>query len=69
MDFKRVEGIFLIVFLFLNMFLYYVYQEGKSEQNVASTGSISENIEGRLRSDGITLPHSLSEKVQQGYYL
>lgn len=69
MDFKRVEGIFLVVFLFLNMFLFYVYQEGKTEQKIVTTGAISDNIEERLRSDEINIPHSLSEKVQQGYYL
>ncbi|MFW7421276.1 two-component system regulatory protein YycI [Vagococcus fluvialis] len=69
MDFKRVEGIFLVVFLFLNMFLFYVYQEGKTEQKTVSTGTISENIEERLRADDIKVPHSLSEKIHQGYYL
>ena len=69
MDFKRVEGIFLVVFLFLNMFLFYVYQEGKVEQKTVSTGTISENIEERLRADDIKVPHSLSEKIQQGFYL
>ena len=69
MDFKRVEGIFLVVFLFLNMFLFYVYQEGKTEQKTVSTGTISENIEERLRADDIKFPHSLSEKIHQGYYL
>lgn len=69
MDFKRVEGIFLVVFLFLNMFLFYVYQEGKTEQKIVTTGAISDNIEERLRADDIKIPHSLSEKVQQGYYL
>ena len=69
MDFKRVEGIFLVVFLFLNMFLFYVYQEGKTEQKTVSTGAISENIEERLRSDDIAIPNPLSEKVQQGFYL
>ena len=65
MDFKRVEGIFLVVFLFLNMFLFYVYQEGKTEQKTVSTGTISENIEERLRADDIKVPHSLSEKIHQ----
>lgn len=69
MDFKRVEGIFLVVFLFLNMFLFYVYQEGEKDKKIVSTGTISENIEERLRSDDISVPHSLSEKVEQGYYI
>ncbi|HCM90375.1 MULTISPECIES: two-component system regulatory protein YycI [Vagococcus] len=69
MDFKRVEGIFLAVFLFLNMFLFYVYQEGKPKQDTSSSRSISENIEERLKADEISLPHSLSSKSKQGYYL
>ncbi|MGX7024444.1 two-component system regulatory protein YycI [Vagococcus hydrophili] len=69
MDFKRVEGIFLAVFLFLNMFLFYVYQEGKPKQDTNSSRSISENIEERLKSDEISLPHALSTKNRQAYYL
>lgn len=69
MDFKRVEGIFLVVFLFLNMFLFYVYQEGKSAQDTVSTGTISDNIESRLSADEIKIPHDLSQKHKQGYYL
>lgn len=69
MDFKRVEGIFLVVFLFLNMFLFYVYQEGKTSQDTISTGTISDNIEERLTADEIKIPHKLSDKNRQGYYL
>ncbi|MGO3732479.1 MAG: two-component system regulatory protein YycI [Vagococcus sp.] len=70
MDFKRVEGIFLVVFLCLNMFLFYIYQEGKNEQDFVSTGTISDNIEERLKLDGIQLPkEALSQKKRQGYYL
>lgn len=69
MDFKRVEGIFLVVFLFLNMFLFYVYQEGKNEQRVVTSGTISDNLEERLRGDDIDIPHDLSQKKLKGYYL
>lgn len=69
MDFKRVEGIFLVVFLFLNMFLFYIFQEGKDPEQFGVTGTISENLEERLRYDSIKIPGTLSEKRPQGYYL
>ncbi|MGX4687013.1 two-component system regulatory protein YycI [Vagococcus sp. JNUCC 83] len=69
MDFRRVEGIFFIVFLFLNMFLYYIYQEGKEAQDYISSGSISENLEERLKADRIDVPDKLSRAKKEGYYL
>ncbi|WP_462259338.1 two-component system regulatory protein YycI [Vagococcus teuberi] len=69
MDFRRVEGIFFIVFLFLNMFLYYIYQEGRDTQDYISTGSISENLEERLKADHIEVPDNLSKVKKEGYYL
>lgn len=69
MDFRRVEGIFFIVFLFLNMFLYYIYQEGREAQDYTSTGSISENLEERLKADHIEIPSELSKTKKEGYYL
>ncbi|WP_270279968.1 two-component system regulatory protein YycI [Vagococcus bubulae] len=69
MDFRRVEGIFFIVFLFLNMFLFYIYQEGREPQDYISTGSISENLEERLKADHIEVPKDLSKIKREGYYL
>lgn len=69
MDFRRVEGIFFIVFLFLNMFLFYIYQEGREPQDYISTGSISENLEERLKADHIEIPRDLSKVKKEGYYL
>lgn len=69
MDFRRVEGIFFIVFLFLNMFLYYIYQEGREPQDYISAGSISENLEERLKADRIDVPEKLSRAKKEGYYL
>jgi len=69
MDFRRVEGIFFVVFLFLNMFLFYIYQEGREPQDYISTGSISENLEERLKADHITVPKNLSKAKREGYYL
>lgn len=69
MDFRRVEGIFFVVFLFLNMFLYYIYQEGRDPQEYVSSGSISENLEERLAADRISVPKDLSKTKREGYYL
>ncbi|MGX7013109.1 two-component system regulatory protein YycI [Vagococcus silagei] len=69
MDFRRVEGIFLVVFLFLNIFLFYIYQEGKVESETAVSGTISDRIEQRLVADEIDYPEKLSIDKQEGYYL
>lgn len=69
MDFRRVEGIFLVVFLFLNIFLYYIYQEGKTEQETAISGTISDHLEMRLDADEIKHPEKFSNDKKEGYYL
>lgn len=69
MDFRRVEGIFLVVFLLLNMFLFYIYFEGKQDQDSISRGSITENLEERLHSESIKISEPLSSKKEEGYYI
>ncbi|MGY3766130.1 two-component system regulatory protein YycI [Vagococcus vulneris] len=69
MDFKRVEGIFLLVFLFLNIFLFYVFQENKVNDQSTLSGTISDQIEERLKADKINAPKNLSNEHREGFYL
>ncbi|AQP54298.1 hypothetical protein CBF34_03400 [Vagococcus penaei] len=69
MDFKRVEGIFLVVFFLMNIFLFYTYQETRIPNQPLTAGTISEHIEERLKQDEITAPTNLSEEIKEGYYL
>lgn len=68
MDFKRIEGIFLIAFFGLNIFLFSIYREGISE-NSLSESSVRESIETRLEQDNIDYGSELSTKKHEGYFL
>lgn len=69
MDFKRIEWIFFLAFLSLNMFLFGIYQEGLKEENNVSSSEQTDSIEKRLEKDGITYKGTLSSKKKEGYYL
>ncbi|EOL45932.1 two-component system regulatory protein YycI [Enterococcus caccae] len=69
MDFKRIEWIFFLVFLGLNMFLFGIYQEGLKEENNVSFSDQTDSIEKRLAKDGITYKGTLSGEKKEGYYL
>ncbi|MDR0921662.1 MAG: two-component system regulatory protein YycI [Lactobacillales bacterium] len=67
MDFRRIEQIFLIVFLCLDIFLFNIFRSGREGLQM-NEGNAEEAIEQRLRKDDITFD-TLSEKQLQGYYL
>ncbi|MGY3749677.1 two-component system regulatory protein YycI [Vagococcus acidifermentans] len=69
MDFKKIEGIFLVAFLFLNIFLFSVYQDGKGDSDNLAANGVTTSIENRLKVDKIKLSRPLSEKKYTGYYL
>ncbi|MBO0440096.1 two-component system regulatory protein YycI [Candidatus Enterococcus ikei] len=69
MDFKRIEWIFFLAFLGLNMFLFGIYQEGLKEENNVSFSDQTDSIEKRLGKDGITYKGTLSGDKMEGYYL
>ncbi|HGF7572925.1 TPA: two-component system regulatory protein YycI [Enterococcus hirae] len=69
MDFKKIEWIFFVAFLGLNVFLFRSYQETISqENNVIRSGQI-ESIQQRLSSDDISYTGKISSESRQGYYL
>ncbi|HDT8025123.1 TPA: hypothetical protein RD635_002432, partial [Enterococcus faecalis] len=51
MDFKRIEWIFFLAFLGLNIFLFGIYREGQQEESNVSSSSQTESIESRLEKD------------------
>lgn len=69
MDFKRIEWIFFIAFLGLNIFLYGIYREGVKEENSVSFPQQTEKIESRLAKDQIKYDKSLPTEKFEGYYL
>ncbi|EST90398.1 two-component system regulatory protein YycI [Vagococcus lutrae] len=69
MDFKRIEFIFLITFLSLNLFLAFSYFQGQAETTQLPESSYLDNIESRLKEEKITIPHDFSTQEREGYYL
>lgn len=69
MDFKRVETIFLVAFLGLNLFLFSIYQEGLRQASEVAEPNRSEMIEQRLKKDEIDFPEDFSGDKKEGYYL
>ncbi|MFD0898139.1 two-component system regulatory protein YycI [Loigolactobacillus binensis] len=69
MDFKRIEVIFLIVFVCLNIFLFTSYKQNQHVETVNNDDiSQSAMVLREMRGDQITVP-TLATKVGSGYYL
>lgn len=69
MDIKRIEWIFFLAFLGLNIFLFGIYREGVQDVSDVSYSDQTETIENRLAKDGITYKGKLSSEKMEGYYL
>ncbi len=69
MDFKRIEWIFFLAFLGVNIFLFTIYREAKSEQNVVFRSNQTIPIERRLASENIKTHGKFSKASLEGYYL
>lgn len=69
MDFKRVEWIFLVAFLGLNMFLFSIYHERLQTESSMVASTPTQGIEERLKKDDIGFPGSFSSEKREGYYL
>lgn len=69
MDFKRIEWIFFVSFLGLNLFLFGIYREGMQNESSVSYSDQTEKVENRLKKDGISYKGSLSDAKLEGYYL
>lgn len=69
MDFKRIEWIFFLAFLGLNVFLFNIYSEARSEQQNVSQSNQTIPIEQRLDTEDIRFSGKLSDESLSGYYL
>ncbi|MBO1091329.1 two-component system regulatory protein YycI [Enterococcus hirae] len=69
MDFKKIEWIFFVAFLGLNVFLFRSYQETISQENNVIRSGQTESIQQRLSSDDISYIGKISSESRQGYYL
>ncbi|MEY8445468.1 two-component system regulatory protein YycI [Enterococcus ratti] len=69
MDFKKIEWIFFVAFLGLNVFLFSSYQESVNQGNNVIRSDQTESIQQRLASDDISYTGKISSESRQGYYL
>ncbi|WDF82734.1 two-component system regulatory protein YycI [Lacticaseibacillus pabuli] len=67
MDFRRIEGIFLIVFVILDIFLGWSMSQNQRVYLSASTSSTGPQIAQQIKRDDIALP-KLNGKETQGHY-
>ncbi|MGM9903790.1 MAG: two-component system regulatory protein YycI [Enterococcus sp.] len=69
MDFKKIEWIFFVAFLGLNIFLFSSYHETANQENNVIRSDQTESIQQRLASDNISYIGHFSSENKQGYYL
>ncbi|KAF1299619.1 hypothetical protein BAU15_02960 [Enterococcus sp. JM4C] len=69
MDYRKIEWIFLIAFLGLNMFLFSIYNESQNEESLISRYNQTDSLEKRLANDNISMAKKLSTEKHEGYYL
>lgn len=68
MDFKRIESIFLVAFLCLDIFLFSIYRQSQNEQTPINNSSTIK-ITQRLKEDKIKYEDKISTEHTDGYYL
>lgn len=69
MDFKKIEWIFFVAFLGVNVFLFSSYHDAVYQENNVIRSNQTESIQQRLASDDITYTGKISSENKQGYYL
>lgn len=69
MDFRKIERIFFLVFIGLNIFLFGIYWSNQHEQSLVANSNQREDILQRLANDNITVRGKVLDKHQEGYYL
>jgi regulatory protein YycI of two-component signal transduction system YycFG len=69
MDFKKIEWIFFVAFLGLNVFLFSSYQEALRQESNVIRSDQTESIQQRLASEDISYTGKISSESRQGYYL
>lgn len=69
MDFRKIEWIFFLVFIGLNIFLFSIYWNNQHEQSLVTNSNQREDILRRLANDDIEVKDNVSDNHQEGYYL
>lgn len=69
MDFKRIEWIFFLAFLGVNLFLFSIFQSAKNEERNVATSNQKIAIEQRLKADSISYDGDFATDKPTGYYL
>ncbi|WP_071131818.1 two-component system regulatory protein YycI [Enterococcus timonensis] len=69
MDFRKIQGIFLIAFLGINFFLLTIFMESRSEENYNGNFDEKDAVETRLSRDKIVYEDSFSKESPQGYFI
>lgn len=69
MDFRKIEWIFFLVFIGLNIFLFSIYWNNQHEQSLVTSSNQREDILQRLENDEITVKEGVSDEHREGYYL
>ena len=66
MNFRKIQWIFLIIFISLDCFLFYSWKQMNPNVNYNNNSS---SVIKEMESDSISLPKTLSSSERSGYYL
>lgn len=69
MDHKRIEWLFLIVFLLIDIYLGVEILRSPVSLSHSNTNTTNASIRSEMRADGIDLPANISSTQSSGYYL
>lgn len=69
MDFRKIEWIFFLVFIGLNIFLFSIYWNNQHEQSLVTNSNQREDILQRLENDDISVTDEVTDDHKEGYYL
>ncbi|GAA2913620.1 two-component system regulatory protein YycI [Enterococcus pseudoavium] len=69
MDFRKIEWIFFLVFIGLNIFLFSIYWNNQHEQSLVTNSNQREDILQRLENDEVKVKDTVSDEHREGYYL
>jgi len=69
LDFRKIEWIFFLVFIGLNIFLFSIYWNNQHEQSLVTNSNQREDILHRLENDDIKVSEKVTDEHKEGYYL
>ncbi len=69
MDHKRIEWLFLIVFLLIDIYLGVEILRSPVNLSNSNANTANTNIKTEMKADGIELPNNISKTQSSGYYL